>query len=125
MLAHVVYKDIDPDWPASLSTRIGKDLLRRQIGFRGVTITDDLDMGAIVRHYGVDTVIERIFAAEIDVALICRNGKTVKDSHKKLMEAAYASDEARDNHLMSAERILALKERFIGQMRQMQQGSVP
>ncbi len=50
MLAHIVYKGIDKDWPASLSVRIAKNLLREGLGFYGIIMTDDLDMCAIVKN---------------------------------------------------------------------------
>ncbi len=114
MLAHVIYTDIDPEWPASLSSRLANNLLRQSMGFAGVTITDDLDMGAVSKHYGIRTVAERICKAQIDVALLCRSGpEVVKIAHEHLMEAVHGSDRARVSHLKSVERILALKDRYI------------
>jgi len=114
MLAHVIYTDIDPEWPASLSSRLANDLLRQTMGFAGVTITDDLDMGAVSKHYGIRTVAERICGAQIDLALLCRSGpEVVKIAHEHLMETVHGSDHARVAHLKSVERILALKDRYI------------
>ncbi|MBT8372779.1 MAG: beta-N-acetylhexosaminidase, partial [Deltaproteobacteria bacterium] len=43
MLSHIFYSKLDRQWPASLSIRIAKDLLRKQMGFDGLVMTDDLD----------------------------------------------------------------------------------
>ena len=46
MLSHIRYPAIDPVWPASLSPAVTADLLRKKMGYEGVVMTDDLDMGA-------------------------------------------------------------------------------
>ena len=109
MLAHVVYADIDSEWPASLSAKVSKTLLRDTMGFSGVSITDDLDMGAIAKHYDSQTVAARLCNAQVDIALICRDAPEMETFHRQLMEAAEASDKTREAHLESVKRILALK----------------
>ena len=71
MLSHIYYERIDSKWPASLSPKIAGDLLRKDLGYTGVVMTDDLDMGAIKKHFAIDTVIRQVLAADVDVALIC------------------------------------------------------
>jgi len=51
MTAHVLYPALDPDLPATLSPTILTGLLRQKLGYRGMVITDDLEMGAIVSHF--------------------------------------------------------------------------
>ncbi len=70
MVAHAVYTQIDPDAPASLSPRFLRDILRGEVGFGGVSITDDLDMGAIEGTAGAAL---RAVEAGADVALICHS----------------------------------------------------
>ena len=53
MLSHIFYPQLDDQWPASLSTYIARDLLRRRMGYDGLVMTDDLDMGAITKHYEI------------------------------------------------------------------------
>jgi beta-N-acetylhexosaminidase len=48
------------------------------MGYQGVTMTDDLDMGAIVHHFDIRTVIRQVVAAEIDFALICHKGPRIQ-----------------------------------------------
>ena len=59
--------------PASLSRTILTGLLRDQIGYNGLILTDDLDMGAIVNHYGRGNDIKLALEAGADIALICHN----------------------------------------------------
>ena len=112
MLSHVVYTDLDPTWPASLSSIIAKELLRDTMGFKGVSITDDLDMGAIDKHFNVNTFVERICDAEIDIALICHHQHKIEATHAKLLKSIQTSDNISKHNLKSVERILKLKEKY-------------
>jgi beta-N-acetylhexosaminidase len=114
MLSHVVYRDLDPAWPASLSSVIAKDLLRHDMGFEGITFTDDLDMGAIDKHFDVDTTVNRILDAEIDVALICHDRAKIEAAYEALLNAISQSQDTRDKTLASVKRILGLKETYPG-----------
>jgi beta-N-acetylhexosaminidase len=114
MLSHVVYRDLDPAWPAGLSTVIAKDLLRGTLGFEGITITDDLDMGAIDTHFDLDTFVTRISDAEIDIALICHDRAKIEGAYGALLKAVRASDDQRTKAVASVQRILNLKKRYAG-----------
>lgn len=70
MTSHCVYSKIDP-LPATLSTKILTDLLRTEMGFDGILITDDLEMGAISRYHEGPAAAVASFAAGADVLLIC------------------------------------------------------
>jgi beta-N-acetylhexosaminidase len=110
MLSHILYTRIDPQWPASLSPAIARDLLRNQMGYQGVTLTDDLDMGAIVRHFDIRTVIRQIVAAEVDIALICHKGPRIREGWEEMRaQTRQNPDLAR----ASVQRILALKKAYL------------
>lgn len=93
MFSHIRYRQIDPQWPASMSKRIAFDLLRDRLRFDGITMTDDLDMGAIKNHYDIRTAISRVLASDIDIALICHQGPDIETAHLEIM-AHIASDAA-------------------------------
>jgi beta-N-acetylhexosaminidase len=112
MLSHIFYRRIDPDWPASLSTVISKDLLREEMGYRGLVLTDDLDMGAIEKHYGIRTVVDRILQADIDLALICHEGPNIEAAHQYFCRQITDSAEFRRRSEISIQRIQAAKKRF-------------
>ncbi|MBL0713054.1 MAG: glycoside hydrolase family 3 protein [Desulfosarcina sp.] len=113
MISHILYEKIDARWPASLSPAIARDLLRSQFGFQGVSITDDLDMGAIKRHFDIRTVIRQIMAAEIDIALICHKGPDIEAAWHAIRDLINQSVAMRSRILESVERIMALKARFL------------
>jgi len=70
MTSHVVYSDIDPDYPATLSIRILRDILRGQLGFQGVIISDGISMGALSKHFDLAETLKRSFAAGVDLILV-------------------------------------------------------
>ncbi len=73
MTAHVVYPALDPRQPASLSSLVMNDLLRKRFGFQGVIVSDDLEMGAIVRHSSVAAAAVQALSAGADLLLICQS----------------------------------------------------
>jgi len=113
MLSHIFYKKLDPLWPASLSDKIAKVLLREQLGFDGLVVTDDLDMGAVVKHYDIQTVIHRILAAEIDLALICHQGPNIEIAYKELLQGIMDSADMKAKGIESVKRIMKLKKKYL------------
>jgi len=69
MVAHVYNKRLDPKYPATLSKRTVDGLLRKQLGFGGVVITDDLQMGAITQKYSLDDTLALAINAGDDILL--------------------------------------------------------
>ena len=70
MVAHVYNRDIDPKYPATLSTKTVNGLLRKTLGFHGVVITDDLQMGAISKKYSLSETLMLAINAGNDILLI-------------------------------------------------------
>ena len=73
MTAHVFNRNIDPEWPATLSPSTITGLLRQQLGFTGVVIADDMQMGAIVDHYGLETALRQAIVAGVDIITFANN----------------------------------------------------
>ena len=69
MTAHLFNRNIDEDYPATLSSKTINGLLREQMGFDGVVVTDDLYMQAIRNQYSIPTALELAINAGAD--LIC------------------------------------------------------
>ena len=113
MLSHIFYKKLDPLWPASLSDKIAKVLLREQMGFDGIVLTDDIDMGAIVRHYDIQTAIRRILAAEIDLALICHKGPDIEIAYKEVLQGIIDSTDVKAKGIASVKRIMRAKKKYV------------
>jgi beta-N-acetylhexosaminidase len=72
LIAHVRFTALDRDLPASLSPDVIGGLLRRRLGFSGLVVSDDLEMGAVVHSWGVAGAARRFLGAGGDLALVCR-----------------------------------------------------
>lgn len=114
MLSHIFYSRLDPQWPASLSPPIANDLLRGQMGYNGLVLTDDLDMGAIAKHYRIQSAIHQILAANIDLALICHKGPNIEIAFEEILKEITNAPDLKARGLESVERIMAAKRKYIG-----------
>lgn len=72
MTAHILYKNVDPDWPATLSSKFLKELLPRT-GYKKIIVTDDLDMKALTNHYDRDFIPVKAYQAGATMALYCND----------------------------------------------------
>jgi beta-N-acetylhexosaminidase len=79
MTAHVFHRGLDPDWPATLSPVVVGGLLRRELGFGGVVLTDDLQMGAIAGGHGLHTAVRQALLAGADILLFANNSPGAYD----------------------------------------------
>jgi beta-N-acetylhexosaminidase len=75
MTAHVLVTSIDDERPATLSSKIVRALLREELGFNGVIVSDDLEMKAIVDSYEPGEAAVAAIAAGCDALLMCGSGK--------------------------------------------------
>jgi beta-N-acetylhexosaminidase len=73
MTAHVFHRGLDSSYPATLSKAVVTGKLRKKLGFRGVVISDDLQMKAISDHYGLETAISQCLDAGVDILLFANN----------------------------------------------------
>jgi len=69
MVAHVFNKKIDAKYPATLSYKTVNNLLRKKIGYKGVVITDDLQMGAVSKKYTLNDTLQLAINAGDDILL--------------------------------------------------------
>lgn len=109
MTAHVVYPALDPDHPATLSHAICTDLLRRELGFRGVLFSDDLEMKALTMPTGEAAV--RAVAAGCDILLVCSRADLVREAHDALVREAEKSAAFKARCEEALERGLAMRRR--------------
>ena len=73
MTSHVMYPSWDADYPATLSTKILKGILRKELGFNGLVFSDDLEMKAIAGRYSVEEQVHRMTEATVDIFLCCES----------------------------------------------------
>lgn len=73
MTAHIKFPKIDPEWPVTLSEKFIQGLLRGELRYRNLVISDDLDMKAVANHYPVEEIPVRALQAGCDIILYCNN----------------------------------------------------
>lgn len=111
MTAHIVFPRIDPDWPATLSARLIDGVLRREYGYQGVIVSDDLGMGAISQAFDAPEAPVQALRAGTDLLEICAYWT---DTSRALAFADHVAAAWRDGGLSrpalerSAERIAGL-----------------
>ena len=98
MSCHAHFSAIDPDQPGlpgSLSKNLLTGLLRNQLGYNGVIMTDDLDMGAIINTYGRGPDVKMSIEAGNDMAMICHQTDSAEVALKALEEiSTYRIDDS-------------------------------
>ncbi|EPH40969.1 glycoside hydrolase family 3 N-terminal domain-containing protein [Streptomyces aurantiacus] len=86
MTAHLLVPAYDPALPATLSPRILNDLLRGELGFEGMVVTDGIEMGAVTDRYGIDGATVRAVAGGVDA--VCVGGDSAEQSTVELLAGA-------------------------------------
>lgn len=90
MTAHVLYPKIDKKWPATFSSLILRDLLRGEMCFQGLVLTDDLEMRAVTDHFSVPEAAVKAIRAGADMLLLGGSVAT-QDAVLKALGDAVAS----------------------------------
>jgi beta-N-acetylhexosaminidase len=109
MTAHVSYPALDPDHPATLSRAILTDLLRGELGFRGVVASDDLGMKAVADRWPIDELAVGCVEAGCDLLLVRAPAERQVAAFEALVRAAEARSDFRARVEESAARVAALK----------------
>jgi beta-N-acetylhexosaminidase len=113
MTAHVVFAALDAECPATMSSAVITALLRDRLGYRGLVISDDLDMKAIADHYGVVEAAVAAIHAGCDVLLLCRDASHQDEVERGLVVAAEADSELRRKIGAAARRVREVKRRHL------------
>src|SRR5882762_4695345 len=95
--------------PASISPRIVTKLLRQELGYKHLVVTDDLEMGAIAKHCEIEDATVRAFLAGEDMLLICATPETIRRGYRALLEAARKGTVGEKRIHASLRRIAATK----------------
>ncbi len=116
MTAHVFNTTIDPTLPATLSPAFINGMLRQQLGFDGVVVTDDLQMQGLTQFFDYKTIVERSILAGVDIILVSNNlnydpeiTPTTINHVKELIRSGRITEQRIDQ---SYRRIMALKQRL-------------
>ena len=112
MAAHILLPKIDPDYPSSMSKVVLTDMLRKQLGFNGVIITDDMTMGAIADNYSIAQAAVQSVKAGSDIILVAHGESNIAATIDAL-KAAVESGEIKEERINeSVARIIRLKQKY-------------
>lgn len=112
MTAHILNRNIDPDYPATLSSHYIQEILRQKLGFQGVVVSDDMQMGAISENYGFKEAVVKAVNAGCDMLILSNNGSEYREDMP--LEARDAIFEAVKDGTIAKERINEAYERIVG-----------
>jgi len=107
MLSHISYPQLDSLWQASLSPFIVNELLRTQMEYDGLVMTDDLDMKAI--QHDMKTCIRQILKSGIDMALICHKGPDIDKASHEIIRLLNEDESLYEMGEKSVKRILRMQ----------------
>ena len=108
MTAHVIYPAVDP-LPATMSRRWLHDILRGELGFGGIIMSDDLDMKAVADHFPIEDVVVRSLLAGADCFLACQNPEIQRAAEAALDAAAATTPAVAARLAESAARLQAFR----------------
>jgi beta-N-acetylhexosaminidase len=109
MVCHAVFQAIDPHMPASLSPRISDGLLRRQMGFKGLILSDDLEMGALAANLDPAKAAVKAYQAGVDLLLVCHRAEYALEALDELVDKALRQEISPRRIQDGLNRILAYK----------------
>src|SRR5690606_34065379 len=112
MTAHVAFPAIAPGVPATLSPEALTGLLRGELGFDGVIVTDYMDMDAIVKHFGAGEAAVASVVAGADLVLLGPDLATQREVHQALREAVRSGRLSEDRVRDAVRRTEALASSF-------------
>jgi beta-N-acetylhexosaminidase len=95
--------------PASLNRAIVTELLREELGYQHLVVTDDLEMGAIARHFEIEDAVVQAFEAGEDMLLICASPDKIRRGYRALLQAARDGRLSQSGMKASLKRIAATK----------------
>jgi beta-N-acetylhexosaminidase len=113
MTSHAIYPALDPEGPATLSSKVLENILREKMSFDGLIITDDLEMGAISKKWGVAEGALASFEAGADILLICKEQHYVEESIKLIRGKLLKGEIPLSRLHESNERIQKAKDAFL------------
>ncbi|MDD4661683.1 MAG: beta-N-acetylhexosaminidase [Candidatus Pacebacteria bacterium] len=117
MTAHIMNRNIDPENPATLSSIFLKDILRNELKYNGVIVSDDMQMGAIVDNFGFEESIIKAINAGCDLLIFSNNNQeydeNIGEKAIKIIKEAIISGQISEERINeSYNRIIKLKENY-------------
>lgn len=113
MTAHIQYSKIDSEYPATLSSKIVRDLLKGDLKYKNLVITDDLDMKALTKNYTREEIPVKAFQAGCDIMLYCNEFDSPPIGLESVKKALHEKEISAPQVQESLHKVQKLKERSI------------
>lgn len=112
MVAHILFRELDSEYPATLSHDIITGLLRENLSYDGVVISDDMTMGAIMENYTVEEASVKFLKAGGDILLICHGYENQLNALNRVKEEVKSGNITEDELDEKVYRIIKLKMKY-------------
>jgi beta-N-acetylhexosaminidase len=113
MVAHCAFPEVTGEAvPASISKKWIADVLRKKIGYTGLVVSDDLEMGGVLKVAGIEEAAVATVQAGADLYLVCHSQELVHRAYQAILQEAERSSRFRAKVETAARRILAAKKRW-------------
>lgn len=109
LVSHLKYPALDEEYPASLSSKIMTDLLRNELGYKGIIITDDMEMGAVANHNDFRSIGVNAVKAGADIVLVCHEYQHQQEVYLGLLDAVNSGEISQERIDESVKRIIKVK----------------
>lgn len=109
LVSHLKYPALDEEYPASLSSKIMTDLLRYELGYKGIIITDDMEMGAVANHNDFRSIGVNAVKAGADIVLVCHEYEHQQEVYLGLLDAVNSGEISQERIDESVKRIIKVK----------------
>ncbi|WP_242985932.1 beta-N-acetylhexosaminidase [Oceanobacillus zhaokaii] len=112
MTAHILLPELDPDYPSSMSKEVVTGLLREQLHYHGVIITDDMTMEGITDHYEIGSASVEAVKAGNDIIMIAHEYQNIVSAFNAIKEAVENGEISEERIDESVRRIIELKQEY-------------
>lgn len=109
LVSHLKYPALDEEYPASLSSKIMTDLLRNELEYKGIIITDDMEMGAVANHNDFRSIGVNAVKAGADIVLVCHEYEHQQEVYLGLLDAVNSGEISQERIDESVKRIIKVK----------------
>jgi len=113
MTAHVIFEALDPKVPATMSAKVLDGLLRKELGFDGVVVSDDLEMKAVADHFSIERAVVEGVLAGVDLFLVCHHADVQRRAIEALVKAVERGEISNDRLAQAQARVSGLVRRFV------------
>ncbi|WP_088041811.1 beta-N-acetylhexosaminidase [Bacillus sp. EAC] len=112
MIAHILLPKIDSKFPSSMSKNVITNILRNDLHYSGVVMTDDMTMAAIEKHYDLPNAAVKSIQAGSDIIMVAHDPNKVRAVFKAIQAAVQNGKISEDRINQSVKRIILLKQKY-------------